>query len=96
MKWSSSTLICSQIAGSGTRPRRFQRFAKISSDTLSLEQAEHKEVLVKDFGDGFFPFDGTRIDEFFEELKSCVSPDLIFTHYRDGRHQIQRTISHLT
>jgi len=75
--------------------REREREARTSA-AFFLEQAEHKEVIVKDFRDGFFPFDGARIKEFFEELKARVSPDLIFTHYRDDRHQDHRTISDLT
>ena len=55
-----------------------------------------KDVIVKKFRDGFFPYQGTDIKEFFEELKKDVAPDLIFTHYRDDRHQDHRTISDLT
>lgn len=66
-----------------------------TSAALFLERAKHKEVIVKDFRDGFFPYDA-RIKEFFEELKKRVSPDLIFTHYRDDRHQDHRTICDLT
>jgi LmbE family N-acetylglucosaminyl deacetylase len=72
-----------------------EREARASAE-LFLDQAEHKEVIVKNFRDGFFPFDGVRIKEFFEELKRRVNPDLIFTHYRDDRHQDHRTISDLT
>lgn len=67
-----------------------------ASATLFLKQAKHREVVVKNFRDGFFPFEGARIKEFFEELKAQVSPDLVFTHYRDDRHQDHRTISDLT
>ena len=67
-----------------------------NSAALFLDQAERKEVIVKDFRDGFFPYDGARIKEFFEELKKRIAPDLIFTHYRDDRHQDHRTISDLT
>jgi len=72
-----------------------EREARASAE-LFLDQAEHKEVIVKNFRDGFFPFDGVRIKEFFEDLKRRVNPDLIFTHYRDDRHQDHRTISDLT
>jgi LmbE family N-acetylglucosaminyl deacetylase len=48
------------------------------------------------FRDGFFPYQGANIKEFFEELKKDVNPDLVFTHYRDDRHQDHRTISDLT
>jgi LmbE family N-acetylglucosaminyl deacetylase len=36
------------------------------------------------------------VKQFFEELKPRFTPDLIFTHYRDDRHQDHRTISDLT
>jgi LmbE family N-acetylglucosaminyl deacetylase len=61
-----------------------------------LEHAERKEALVKDFRASYFPYDGAKIKDFFEELKGRISPDLIFTHYRYDRHQDHRTISDLT
>ena len=67
-----------------------------TSAKLFLRRATRNHVYVKDFRDGFFPFDGAGIKEFFEELKQRVSPDLIFTHYRDDRHQDHRMISDLT
>jgi len=54
------------------------------------------EVIVKNFRDGFFPYDGVDIKRSFEELKRVVDPDVIFTHYRDDRHQDHRLISELT
>ena len=72
-----------------------EREARKSAE-LFLDQANHKEVIVKNFRDGFFPYDGGKVKEFFEELKKLVSPDLIFTHYRNDRHQDHRTISDLT
>jgi LmbE family N-acetylglucosaminyl deacetylase len=65
------------------------------SAALFLEQAKRKEVVVKKFRDGFFPFDGPQIKEFFEELKR-VSPDLILTHSRKDAHQDHRVIAELT
>jgi len=68
-----------------------------ASAALFLKQARRgTTVIVKNFRDGFFPYQGTAIKEFFEELKKAVNPDLIFTHYRDDRHQDHRTISDLT
>jgi LmbE family N-acetylglucosaminyl deacetylase len=75
--------------------REREREARASAE-LFLERAARKEVIVKEYRDGFFPYDGARIKEFFEELKRRVSPDLIFTHYRDDRHQDHRTMSDLT
>jgi LmbE family N-acetylglucosaminyl deacetylase len=80
------------VFSSGSEREREAR----DSAALFLEQAIRKEVIVKSFRDGFFPYEGTKVKEFFEELKKLVSPDLIFTHYRDDRHQDHRTISDLT
>jgi LmbE family N-acetylglucosaminyl deacetylase len=61
-----------------------------------LEGAATTAVEIKSFRDGFFPYVGYDIKQFFEELKRRCSPDLIFTHYRDDRHQDHRLISDLT
>ena len=52
-------------------------------------------LIVKNFRDGFFPFEGAQIKNYFEELKA-VSPDLIFTHNRKDAHQDHRLITELT
>ena len=62
----------------------------------SLDRALEKEVVVKEFRDGFFPFLGGQIKDEFETLKREFSPDLVFTHHRDDRHQDHRLISDLT
>ena len=67
-----------------------------ASAALFLDGACGKEVIVRRFRDGFFPYDGAQIKEEFEALKQVISPDLIFTHYRHDRHQDHRTISDLT
>src|SRR6266851_3144891 len=66
-----------------------------NSAELFLEHAKQKEIIVNDFRDGFFPFEGARIKDLFEDLKS-VSPDLIFTHSRNDAHQDHRLIADLT
>jgi LmbE family N-acetylglucosaminyl deacetylase len=75
-------------------PRRKDESKKSAS--LFLKRAARKTVMVKDFRTSFFPFVGAEIKQFFEELKASVSPDVIFTHYRDDRHQDHRVISDLT
>jgi LmbE family N-acetylglucosaminyl deacetylase len=60
-----------------------------------LVQAKNKSVVVKNFRDGFFPFEGAQIKDYFEELKA-VSPDLIFTHNRKDAHQDHRLVAELT
>jgi len=67
-----------------------------SSANKFLKQAGRKTTEIKKFQNGFFPYVGGDIKEFFEELKGSFSPDLIFTHYRNDLHQDHRTISELT
>jgi len=55
-----------------------------------------KEILLKDYRDGFLPYSGREVKEFFEDLKSQVNPDLIFTHWRGDAHQDHRLVSELT
>ena len=81
------------IVFSANEERR--REATESADVF-LGRAANKEVLVKDFRDGFFPYIGGDIKEYFEALKTRVCPDLIFTHYRHDLHQDHRVISELT
>jgi LmbE family N-acetylglucosaminyl deacetylase len=62
---------------------------------MFLARAHESTVELKDFRDGFFPFRGEQIKDEFEALKP-FQPDLVFTHYRDDRHQDHRLISDLT
>jgi LmbE family N-acetylglucosaminyl deacetylase len=66
-----------------------------SADAL-LADVPHKRVILKNFRDGYFPYDGASIKEFFEELKAELSPDLIFTHQRSDLHQDHRVTCELT
>jgi LmbE family N-acetylglucosaminyl deacetylase len=67
----------------------------ISSADSFLAGATKRLVLTHTFRDGFFPYDPS-IKDVFEGLKSAAMPDLIFTHYRDDRHQDHRMVSDLT
>jgi LmbE family N-acetylglucosaminyl deacetylase len=71
------------------------REARASADAF-LARAGEREVVVKTYRDGFFPFLGATIKENFEALKREFNPGLVFTHYRDDRHQDHRLISDLT
>jgi len=61
-----------------------------------LSGAARKSVSVKAFRDGYFPYIGEGIKDFFEELKKTVEPDLILTHHRRDLHQDHRLVSELT
>jgi len=67
-----------------------------ASAELFLQQAKKKEVMIKDFRDGFFPFDGTNIKTVFEDELKKTSPDVILTHNRQDAHQDHRQIGELT
>jgi len=51
---------------------------------------------VHGFRDGFFPYVGGEIKDAFEALARDLSPDVVFTHTRDDRHQDHRVVSDLT
>jgi LmbE family N-acetylglucosaminyl deacetylase len=78
---------------SGNRARGAE--AEASANAL-LNGAVEKRVIVRDFKDGFFPYDGGEIKAFFETLKDEFSPDIIFTHQRRDLHQDHRVSCELT
>jgi LmbE family N-acetylglucosaminyl deacetylase len=61
-----------------------------------LEGVPTARVVVRDYRDGFLPYSGAAVKDEFEALKREFSPDLVFTHYRDDRHQDHRLLSELT
>lgn len=75
--------------------RERKREASKSAD-LFLKGAGKKKVFIEGFRDGFFPYQGAEIKEYFEALKKSVSPDIVLTHYREDRHQDHRLVSDLT
>lgn len=60
-----------------------------------LEGMARSSVVVKQFKNSFFPYEGRRIKAFFEQLKRKIEPDLVLTHYRNDRHQDHRVLSDL-
>jgi LmbE family N-acetylglucosaminyl deacetylase len=66
------------------------------SACLFLKGAVKQNVDVLNFRNSFFPHEGIKIKEFFEDLKSHSSPDLILTHTRNDLHQDHRVINQLT
>ncbi len=69
--------------------------ARVSAAAF-LKPALESEVIVHHFRDGYFPDDHGAIKEQFEALKRSFNPDLVFTHYREDRHQDHRVVSNLT
>jgi LmbE family N-acetylglucosaminyl deacetylase len=72
-----------------------KREARASAKSF-LDRAKRTRVLVRNFRDGYFPYTGDVIKDFFERLKRETSPDVVFTHYREDLHQDHRLICDLT
>ena len=89
----SSQVRVGWVVFSGSEQRADEARASASS---FLKGATEQHVEIKGFRDGFFPYVGSEVKQSFEELKEQWSPDVIFTHYRDDRHQDHRLISDLT
>jgi LmbE family N-acetylglucosaminyl deacetylase len=68
----------------------------LRSANAFLGKALERQISVEKFRDGFFPYIGKEIKEYFEQLKKEVAPDLVLTHCRADLHQDHRLISHLT
>jgi LmbE family N-acetylglucosaminyl deacetylase len=73
-----------------------QRAVEAGASAARFLEGAEQEVEIKDFRDGFFPYVGYEVKQFFEDLKPRCAPDLIFTHHRNDRHQDHRVISDLT
>ncbi len=82
------------VFSSSSNPQR-EFEARRSAETI-LGGAKEREIAIKDFRDGFFPYAGAEVKEYFEELKGRIRPDVVFTHYRNDLHQDHRLISNLT
>jgi LmbE family N-acetylglucosaminyl deacetylase len=78
------------FSASGNRAREARKGA-----AAFLEGARRRRLIIKQFKDGHFPYQGAAIKAVFESLKPSA-PDLVLVHYRDDRHQDHRTLSDLT
>jgi LmbE family N-acetylglucosaminyl deacetylase len=61
-----------------------------------LASVHHKTVEIKDFRDGFLPYQGAQVKDAFEALKRDFDPALVLTHYKHDAHQDHRLIAELT
>jgi len=84
---------CHWVVFSGNSQRREEAQ---KSATSFLKDCNKKKIIIENFRDSFFPFEGSKIKEYFEKLKSEFSPDIILTHYSNDAHQDHRLISDLT
>src|SRR6266550_6894689 len=68
--------------------------ASRSADAF-LSGVARKQVKIGSFRESYFPSEWSAIKDWFHEIKSGFDPDVVFTHYRDDRHQDHRVLSDL-
>jgi LmbE family N-acetylglucosaminyl deacetylase len=78
------------LSSAGIRGREAAKSAALFTEGCD------SEIELKEFRDGFFPYDGANVKLYFEELKNRIQPDLIFTHWSGDAHQDHRITSELT
>ena len=79
------------LSADGERAEEARRSAQIV-----LEAAGDRDVVLKTFRDGYFPWEGAEIKSFLEHLARGLKPDIVFTHRRSDLHQDHRTVGDLT
>lgn len=67
-----------------------------ASAAAFLEGASDYHVEFGNFTDGYFPAQSQSIKHWLGDLRSRITPDLVFTHSRDDAHQDHREICELT
>jgi LmbE family N-acetylglucosaminyl deacetylase len=69
--------------------------ARASANSF-LSGIKSREIRVGSFHESYFPSELPSIKAYFEEIKRSFDPDVVFTHYRDDRHQDHHVLSDLT
>ena len=67
-----------------------------NSAAAFLQGVVDKQIDVRGFRDGYFPFQGAEIKDSFEAIKADFDPTLIMTHRYDDAHQDHSLIDQLT
>jgi LmbE family N-acetylglucosaminyl deacetylase len=67
-----------------------------SSAAAFLAGTSRTRITLAQFRDGFFPYQGSDIKAFVEDLKRSTNPDVVLTHRGDDAHQDHREVSRLT
>jgi len=60
-----------------------------------LRGAGSHRIRIGKYRESYFPSEWPAIKDAFEEIKGQFNPDLVFTHFRDDRHQDHRVLSDL-
>jgi LmbE family N-acetylglucosaminyl deacetylase len=81
------------LGGLRADERRGREARDSAASFLAGAAKAHVDVFA--FRDAFMAFEGVAVKETFEQIKRSFEPDLIFTHFRDDRHQDHRLLSDL-
>ena len=68
--------------------------ARRSADEF-LSGLARKQVKIGSFRESYFPSEWPAIKDWFEKIRTEFDPEIVFTHYRDDRHQDHRVLSDL-
>jgi LmbE family N-acetylglucosaminyl deacetylase len=68
--------------------------ARRSADEF-LSGLARKQVKIGSFRESYFPSEWPAIKDWFAEIRAEFDPEIVFTHYRDDRHQDHRVLSEL-
>ena len=68
--------------------------ARRSADEF-LSGLARKQVKIGSFRESYFPSEWPAIKDWFAEIRAEFDPEIVFTHYRDDRHQDHRVLSDL-
>lgn len=79
------------LSARGSRANEAQASAR-----SMLKGVRNAEIEVLTFPDGYFGYRGAELKDWFEQLKTRVRPDVIFTHGRQDAHQDHREVAQLT
>src|SRR5262249_17921325 len=78
------------LSGNDQRAREAQRPAG-----AFLSGVAARRLTVERFRDGYLPYQGERLKDYFESLKGRGDPDLVFAPYREDWHQDHRFVGEL-
>lgn len=79
------------LSGKGERVEE----ARASAEAM-LAGVPDRRILQPGFRDGYFPYDGSSVKDFFEDVRRDFEPDLVLTHQRRDLHQDHRITCELT
>jgi LmbE family N-acetylglucosaminyl deacetylase len=87
---------CDWVVLSSNRERREEAMRSAAAFLDGVPESR-RTIAVESFRESYFPWAGAEIKDYFQDrLAGLPRPDLIFTHFRDDRHQDHRIVSDLT